>query len=211
MPSMPHPIRLALTTLVAGSALILVACGGSTPGSGSSVTTSPAVSPAGISPQGGAAAAPGVAAIPADWRSVTIRQRLALRMPPDWTTQVNPDGIVVLDPPDQPLPPDVMPGSGAVVVEIIPGTFAQFLAATNPSTGSLNRDLYRQYASSVIDGRPATVTYGGCCGGMGQYVFVESGPNLYKFGLFGPEAQPGQTMTNEAVFRQILSSVRLPS
>ncbi len=211
MTPLPRFIRpvLVVPALAALSGLLLAAClGGPGP---SAATTSPAVAPAALSPQGGAAAAPAAAPVPADWRTVTIRQRLSLRMPPDWDTRVNPDGIVILEPPDQPLPPDVMPGSGAVVVQIVPGTFAQFLAATNPSTGTLNRDLYRQYASTAVDGRPATVTYGGCCAALGQYVFVESGGNLYVFGLYGPEAQPGQAMINEAVFRQILSSVRLPA
>ncbi len=99
------------------------------------------------------------------------------------------------------------PDSGRITISVQPGTLANLMAQPNPINGSATREIYRVYKTQRIAGKTAEVTFGGCCGGFGEYVFIENNGNLYILTLYGL-TKPTDLRYNQADFDQILSTFK---
>jgi hypothetical protein len=191
-------MKIALLVPSLAALLIAVACAPAAVPSAAPTTAPKTVTTAVASPP--AAAVP---TIPASWQTANQLQGVTFRYPPEWRLRTNPDGVLVLEAPNE----DQM-GNGSMVIQLYPQTLPQFLASDNPSTGEKQDKQYPKTGDMTVGGRPARVTYGGCCGGSGRYVFVETpAGRTLSVGLYGDRAAPGM-MRNEATYNQILSSIR---
>lgn len=132
----------------------------------------------------------------------------SFRYPPSFEVS-NINGTVNIKNTDLTVDEGENPSSGLITISVYPGTLSEFMNGFNPANGNDTRALYKYQTYQVIGGKKAEVTYGGCCGGGGEYVFAENNNSLYIFALLG-SMDPKGVRPNQREFDTMLTSFRFP-
>lgn len=140
----------------------------------------------------------------ADWRIYkSTRYFYQVSYPPAWKYEsYNDDATIYFSDPNKVLPPDTYPSSLDMSINVLAskGTLNDYMEEINSSIGLKNKEIYQKTGETIIDGKSAIVTFGGCCGDTGKHVFVKNLKYIYDIESIGEKESP--------FFNQFLSTFK---